>query len=201
MDELALCKLSELTNAYARCSFNTSTALIRGLLTIDPAQRMTLADVYQHPWCIRSTFLCFSWCTFFSDAELFLDLVNLRTRAYKPWPTSSPNRCGRPEISAMRHPPRLAVRTYPTFFSFLFCSNTARLLIRCKCSEMNTDDDGDDIMLSATNQSQFTQSLLLFVRSFFSPLSSFLLTTPFHRTSKSKQSSPKPNPDDDTPPT
>lgn len=34
---------------------------------------------------------------------------------------------------------------------------------------MNTDDDGDDIMLSATNQSQFTQSLLLFVRSFFSP--------------------------------
>lgn len=28
-------------------------ALVCGLLTVDPTKRMTLADVYQHPWCLR----------------------------------------------------------------------------------------------------------------------------------------------------
>ncbi|TFK38828.1 CAMK/CAMKL/CHK1 protein kinase [Crucibulum laeve] len=28
-------------------------SLIRGMLTVDPNNRMTLADVFQHPWCMR----------------------------------------------------------------------------------------------------------------------------------------------------
>lgn len=32
------------------------SALIRGILTINPYQRMSLADVAAHPWCMRSVF-------------------------------------------------------------------------------------------------------------------------------------------------
>jgi len=35
--------------------FNTVTCadLIRGMLTVDPIQRMTLDDVQAHPWVVR----------------------------------------------------------------------------------------------------------------------------------------------------
>jgi hypothetical protein len=37
--------------------FNTHfLALIRGLLTVNPANRMTLNDAFQHPWCMRLIF-------------------------------------------------------------------------------------------------------------------------------------------------
>ena len=34
------------------------SALICGLLTVDPSNRMTLPEVYGHPWCMR--YKCFS---------------------------------------------------------------------------------------------------------------------------------------------
>ncbi|KZP04235.1 Pkinase-domain-containing protein [Athelia psychrophila] len=105
--ELPWCRIDE-----------SALSLIRGLLTIDPAQRMTLADVYQHPWCIRPSQLANQ------GVQALADKLTESLRASGDLGYAAPAEAG----------------------------NT----------EMNTDDDGDDIMLSATNQSQFTQSLLLF---------------------------------------
>jgi len=43
-------------DAFGTCLNRGYSALICGLLTVDPVQRMTLPDVHQHPWCMRYTF-------------------------------------------------------------------------------------------------------------------------------------------------
>ena len=34
-------------------------ALIRGMLTVNPEHRLTLSDVFQHPWCMRYPSFCY----------------------------------------------------------------------------------------------------------------------------------------------
>ena len=36
-----------------RLTLPALSALITGMLTIDPSRRMTLADVFAHPWVVR----------------------------------------------------------------------------------------------------------------------------------------------------
>ncbi|KAF7974169.1 hypothetical protein HWV62_13295 [Athelia sp. TMB] len=93
-------------------------SLIRGLLTIDPAQRMTLANVYEHPWCIRPSQLANR------GVQELADKLTASLRANGDLGYAAPVETGD--------------------------------------SAMDTDDDGDEVMLSGTHQSQFTQSLLLF---------------------------------------
>ncbi|KAI5986366.1 kinase-like domain-containing protein [Pisolithus albus] len=50
LGESALCRFSPLAPYQ---SPQLCSALICGLLTIDPSKRMTLPDVYAHPWCMR----------------------------------------------------------------------------------------------------------------------------------------------------
>ncbi|EGO19687.1 hypothetical protein SERLADRAFT_453634 [Serpula lacrymans var. lacrymans S7.9] len=95
----------------------TSLSLICGLLTIDPASRMTLPDVYQHPWCTRPSQLAQRGVIALAE-EL---TQNLRVSGDLGYAI--------PESANPRG---------------------------------NQDADGDEMMLSATYQSQFTQSLLLF---------------------------------------
>jgi serine/threonine-protein kinase Chk1 len=51
------CHLNELSPFFSVLRLKAliiviNPALLCGLLTVDPAQRMTLADVSQHPWCM-----------------------------------------------------------------------------------------------------------------------------------------------------
>jgi serine/threonine-protein kinase Chk1 len=50
-----------------------------------------------------------------------------------------------------------------TSSAYAFWAITIRLIFTFVCSGTRKDQDGDDIMFSASHQSQFTQSLLLFV--------------------------------------
>ncbi|KIM47281.1 hypothetical protein M413DRAFT_23502 [Hebeloma cylindrosporum] len=90
-------------------------SLIRGLLTVDPANRMTLNDAFQHPWCMR------------------------------------------PSQLAEGNPLELAER-----LSQSLRDNGDLDLAAPTLNDSNMDGDEDQIMLSATHQSQFTQSLMLF---------------------------------------
>ena len=76
-----------------------NAALICALLTVDPSQRMVLADVYQHPWCMR-----YDCIRLVHQASLttrmrhvYTDLVNLHSRESVLWQTSSRTRCGERE--------------------------------------------------------------------------------------------------------
>ncbi|KDR70014.1 hypothetical protein GALMADRAFT_76739 [Galerina marginata CBS 339.88] len=90
-------------------------SLIKGMLTVDPARRMTLDDVFQHPWCMRQSQL------------------------------------------ANRNPAEIAeILTQP------LRDNGDLDLAAPNFGAGGMDVDGDEVMLSATHQSQFTQSLMLF---------------------------------------
>ncbi|KAH7884179.1 kinase-like domain-containing protein [Phlebopus sp. FC_14] len=92
-------------------------SLICGLLTVEPEKRMTLADVYAHPWCTR------------------------------------PSQLASRGVQALAEQLTKSLR-----------DNGDLIYANADGSTVDTrkDADGDDIMLSATHQSQFTQSLLLF---------------------------------------
>jgi len=93
-------------------------SLICGLLTVDPTKRMTLVDVYQHPWCLRPSQLAQQGVQALADK--------------------------------LTEPLRM---TGDLGYAMPAALNDV---------DMAVDADGDEIMLSATHQSQFTQSLLLF---------------------------------------
>ncbi|KAF9527858.1 kinase-like domain-containing protein [Crepidotus variabilis] len=90
-------------------------SLIRGLLTIDPAERMTLDDAFRHPWCIRPSQLAGG------DPIEVAEMLIKRTRESGDLEIAAPDFAGQ----AM-------------------------------------DVDEDEVMLSSTHHSQFTQTLMLF---------------------------------------
>lgn len=93
-------------------------SLICGLLTVEAEKRMTLAEVFAHPWCTRPSQIAKQGVVALADHLT----ESLRANGDLNY--------------AM---PDLAISAEP-----------------------NKDKDADEIMLSATHQSQFTQSLLLF---------------------------------------
>lgn len=93
-------------------------SLICGLLTVEPEKRMTLAEVFAHPWCIRPSQIAKQ------GAVALADHLTESLRA------NGDLKYAMPDIAIS--------------------------------AETRKDKDGDEIMLSATHQSQFTQSLLLF---------------------------------------
>lgn len=93
-------------------------SLICGLLTVEPERRMTLAEVFAHPWCIKPSQI----------AEQ--GVVALADHLTESLRANGDLKYAMPDIA-------ISVET-------------------------RKDQDGDEIMLSATHQSQFTQSLLLF---------------------------------------
>ncbi|KAG2047184.1 Pkinase-domain-containing protein [Suillus hirtellus] len=97
---------------------NEALSLICGLLTIEPEGRMTLAEVFAHPWCRRPS-----------------QIAKQGVAALADHLTESLRANGDLNYAI----PDIATST-----------------------ETRKDKNGDEIMLSATHQSQFTQSLLLF---------------------------------------
>ncbi|KII86236.1 hypothetical protein PLICRDRAFT_43812 [Plicaturopsis crispa FD-325 SS-3] len=95
----------------------SALSLITGILTVDPAKRMTLADIFQHPWCMRPSQLASQGVVALADKL----------------------------TESLRANGDLGYATADTAMS----SDTQ-------------DSDGDEMMLSGTHQSQFTQSLNLF---------------------------------------
>ncbi|KAF8959862.1 kinase-like domain-containing protein [Flammula alnicola] len=91
-------------------------SLIRGMLTIDPAERMTLNDVIEHPWCMRQSQLAGH------------GPVELAGRLSESIHMNGDMQVAAPNLNGP--------------------------------GEMDVDED--EVMLSATHQSQFTQSLMLF---------------------------------------
>ncbi|KAF8883805.1 kinase-like domain-containing protein [Infundibulicybe gibba] len=87
-------------------------SLIRGMLTVNPANRMTLSDVFEHPWCTRPSQLA------------------------KQGPIALADRL----TESLRANGDMALAT----------------------PQLEEKKDEDEIMLSATHNSQFTQSLMLF---------------------------------------
>ena len=53
LGENALCRLNKNGLRRHRSSTSPSSALIRGLLEVDPNERMTLDEAWEHPWCRR----------------------------------------------------------------------------------------------------------------------------------------------------
>jgi serine/threonine-protein kinase Chk1 len=98
---------------------------------------MKLPEVLAHPWCIRPSQIAKQ------GAVALADHLTESLRANGDLSYAMPD-----ITSSMYVPPlNIAIRIIFTFV----------------CSGARTDKDGDDIMLSAGHQSQFTQSLLLFV--------------------------------------
>ncbi|KAG1719656.1 kinase-like domain-containing protein [Suillus lakei] len=93
-------------------------SLVCGLLTIEPEKRMTLAEVFAHPWCIRASQIAKQGTVALADHLT----ESLRVNGDLDY--------AMPDIASS--------------------------------AVTRNDKDGDEIMLSATHQSQFTQSLLLF---------------------------------------
>lgn len=93
-------------------------SLICGLLAIEPKNRLTLAEVFAHPWCTRPSQIAKQGVVALADHLT----ESLRVNG---------------DLSYAM--PDIAIS-----------------------AETRKDKDGDEIMLSATHQSQFTQSLLLF---------------------------------------
>ena len=52
LGENALCRLNK-SGPRRRRSSTSPSALIRGLLEVDPNERMTLDEAWEHPWCRR----------------------------------------------------------------------------------------------------------------------------------------------------
>ena len=74
--ELPLCALHLISCKDHRSMSFVSIALIRGLLCVNPAQRMTLDDAFQHPWCIRFVHSLLSDQTSQLTSYIPLDRVN-----------------------------------------------------------------------------------------------------------------------------
>ena len=148
----------------------TWLALITGLLTVDPQDRMTLADAFQHPWaltyalqCLPVTILLISWLQ-----TVPTGLARSRGpsgEAYPISPSYRRSRYCRDRYGAVRS----HVRT-----------QRGRSSQTKSCRESPLLRDDDQVMLSATRGSQFTQSLMLFVRPsvFWTYSLSLPLTTP-----------------------
>ncbi|KAF8060725.1 kinase-like domain-containing protein [Lyophyllum atratum] len=90
-------------------------SLICGLLTVEPRDRLTLADAFQHPWCMRPSQLASQ------GATMLAEQLTEPMRANGDLNLAAPDLTGHVQ-----------------------------------------DDDGDDMMASAPQVSQFTQSLMLF---------------------------------------
>ena len=54
-----------LTKSYRISPIILPAALIRGMLTVNPEHRLTLSDVFQHPWCMRYRDIYYFRFTFF----------------------------------------------------------------------------------------------------------------------------------------
>ena len=50
--------------------FLSPAALIRGMLTVNPENRLTLSDVFQHPWCMRYRHILFLELYFFLTKKI-----------------------------------------------------------------------------------------------------------------------------------
>jgi serine/threonine-protein kinase Chk1 len=130
----ALCKWD-----YAllyQCALIYPPALICGLLTIEPKKRLTLAEVFAHPWCTRPSQIA---------KQGVVALADHLTESLR---VNGDLKYAMPDIAISKCV--LGIIIMRLIFTFI-------------CSETRKDKDGDEIMLSATHQSQFTQSLLLFV--------------------------------------
>lgn len=93
-------------------------SLICGMLTIDPNERMTLADVFQHPWCMRPSQLADQ------GTGTLADKLTESLRINGDLGLAAPNFSG--------------------------------------SNDVEEDADGDQIILTGTYNSQFTQQLMLF---------------------------------------
>jgi serine/threonine-protein kinase Chk1 len=98
---------------------------------------MTLAEVFAHPWCTRPSQIAKQGVVALADHLT----ESLRANGDLDY--------AMPDIAISAQVLRVIIM---------------RLIFTFICSETRKDNDGDEIMLSATHQSQFTQSLLLFVR-------------------------------------
>ncbi|KAJ7440769.1 kinase-like domain-containing protein [Mycena galericulata] len=100
------------------CRFSSDAlSLLQGLLTVDPRERFTLDDAFEHPWCSRPSQLAKQGAASLAQAL-----------------TQSLRTAGDLDLAA----PDLTRRND------------------------STDEDGDEPMLSAAHNSQFTQTLMLF---------------------------------------
>jgi serine/threonine-protein kinase Chk1 len=97
---------------------------------------MTLAEIFAHPWCIRPSQLA---------KQGVVALADHLTESLR---VNGDLKYAMPDIAISTYVLRIIIMR--SIFIFI-------------CSETRKDKDGDEIMLSATHQSQFTQSLLLFV--------------------------------------
>lgn len=134
LETQALCKWD-----YAllyQCALICPPALICGLLTIEPKDRLTLAEVFAHPWCTRPSQIA---------KQGVVALADHLTESLR---VNGDLKYAMPDIAISACVLRIMIM---------------RLIFTSICSESRKDKDGDEIMLSATHQSQFTQSLLLFV--------------------------------------
>jgi len=131
-------------------------ALITGLLTINPQDRMTLADAFQHPWALTYVRQC-ATRGHLGVYLLFTDKANWLPKVLWPW------RRNLPSLSVIQ-----AISTLWILISNRMLSRPARHVVCASQSECHRESpiprDDDEIMLSATRGSQFTQSLMLFVR-------------------------------------
>ncbi|KAF8625648.1 hypothetical protein AX15_005269 [Amanita polypyramis BW_CC] len=53
MSEMAICEYNVLESPDWRWAYFLGKAIICGMLAVDPQERMSIADIYQHPWCSR----------------------------------------------------------------------------------------------------------------------------------------------------
>lgn len=108
---------------------------------------MTLAEVFAHPWCRRPSQIA---------KQGVVALADHLTESLR---ANGDLNYAMPDIATSTYVSRII---------------TMRPIFSVICSETRKDKDGDEIMLSATHQSQFTQSLLLFVCLPWTHLSSIL---------------------------
>lgn len=108
---------------------------------------MTLAEVFAHPWCRRPSQIA---------KQGVVALADHLTESLR---ANGDLNYAMPDIATSTYVSRII---------------TMRPIFSVICSETRKDKDGDEIMLSATHQSQFTQSLLLFVCLSWTHLSSIL---------------------------
>ncbi|KAG6880804.1 hypothetical protein C0993_004275, partial [Termitomyces sp. T159_Od127] len=118
--------------------------LVCGLLTIDPRDRLTLADAFQHPWCIRPSQLATQ------APSVLAEHLTAPLRANGDMALAAPDLGHVMHLSPLPTSPLTPVDCRPT---------------------PTASDDHDPSQFS---NSQFTQSLMLFVRP---PPPSYLLTT------------------------
>ena len=75
-----------LTKRLSYFSFLSPAALIRGMLTVNPEHRLTLSDVFQHPWCMRYQRNYYFRALFFKIKNL--DRVSWQIRVHLTWLTN-----------------------------------------------------------------------------------------------------------------